>query len=255
MPVTLRVGKLRMGNDNIPKFKSNVMRIVGVFFKGLAILSWLIMSFSLGMMGLCEINELSDIKKRELIDQKKSLSNQRPDGSGFKYEGMDFKTVQQLTDFIDQQKSERSNVQIFLERIKLVNNDNISNSVIFMLTSISFGIVGALTEQIKRIVVYKRRRTRALRNGKKVHYMYILEDVSILYRPLFGGLVGFMALGVTSLIPMLLQTKTEFNIIRPTALLFFCFFSGLMSDEIYEWLTGIVRTFFKKQTQPQESAG
>ena len=101
-------------------------------------------------MGLCEINKLSDIKRRELIDHKKSLSNQQQDGGGFKYEGMDCKTVQQLADFIDQQKSEKSNVLIFLGRIKLVNNYDISNSVIFMLTSISFGIVGALTEFARR---------------------------------------------------------------------------------------------------------
>lgn len=229
------------------------MRIIGAFFKGMAILLWLIISFSLGMVGLCEINELTDIKDKELMERKESLSNQKQDGGGYTYKGMDFETPQQLTDFISQQESEKSNIQIFLEKIKLVNNDDISNSVIFMLTSISFGIVGTLTEQIKRIVVYKRRRTHALRNGQKIHYMYILEDVSVLYRPLFGGLVGFMALGVTSLIPMLLQTNTEFNIIRPTTLLFFCFFSGLMSDEIYEWLTNMVRTFFKKQTEPQES--
>jgi hypothetical protein len=237
----------------------NGMRLLIAFFKGLVIMLWLIISFSFGMWGYSEINTLLDIKKyevRETMEENRSirgtqqsqaenLSGQSPQNDAYQYDGIYFANAAELREFIYRENSANSIITKLLEKIKLANNGDVSTSVLFMLTAISYGIIGALTDQIRRIVVSKRERSRALQNGQKVHYQYILEDVSIFFRPLFGGLVGFMALGVTSLIPLILQSASEINFIRPTALLFFCFFSGLMSDEIYDWVTDLVLTFFK----------
>jgi hypothetical protein len=268
------------------------MSLLLASFKGIVIVSWLIVSFSLGMVGLCEINALTEVKKNELIDQKKAVLKKPQPSSKFIYKGVEFQSKEEMEIFIAQadpeepspatssdineepsetfeyngiifenkeeirdyvaQENWEASLSMKFSKIKKQILGDFGGSLVFILTAISFGVIGTLTEQIKRIVVCKRERNRAKRNGQNVQCDYILEDISILYRPLFGGLVGFMALGVTSLIPMLLQTTTEYNVIRPTSLLFLCFFSGVMSDEIYEWLISMMRNFFKKQLKPLE---
>ena len=228
---------------SINHFKSNLL----AFFNGSVILLWLIVSFSFGMWGYSEINALALVKH----DGEEVLTEEHQ-SPGYKYKGIQFKTVEELNEFIDAEEENYPLVLKFLKMIRLTDNGDISKSVIFILTAVSFGIIGAITEQIKHVAVTRRKRRKILQTGQDFPNTGILDNISILYRPLFGGLVGFMALGVTSLIPMLLQGPDESTVIRPTALLFFCFFSGLMSDEIYKWVTELVLTAFKARSSALE---
>lgn len=151
------------------------MRLLVVFFKGAMIVICLIVSFSFGMWGLCEINAISELERMALHERNDNqLDNS--DASQFKYKGQTFKSQEALLAYIDLEENEKCIVQKFLEDIKLVNNDNVSNSAIFILMAISFEIVGALTDQVKRIVVSKQQRTNALRNAQKVHYAPIFSN-------------------------------------------------------------------------------
>ena len=217
------------------------------FFNGSVILLWLFFSFSFGMWGYCKINAMA-LPSHEVKD----ISADGQQTSGYAYKGITFRTAKELTSFINAERENTSYVLKVLQAIRLTDNGDVSKSVIFILTAVSFGIIGAITEQIKRVAVTRRERRRMVQAGQDTPCACILDDISILYRPLFGGLVGFMALGVTSLIPMLLKNTPETTVIRPTALLFFCFFSGLMSDEIYKWVTDLVLTAFKARSSALE---
>lgn len=105
-----------------------------------------------------------------------------------------------------------------------------------VLTAISFGIVGAVTATLKRVV------------GRRNHRIDV-ADVDAFFFPVFGGLIGFAAYGITELMPMILQTNTELNVTRPATLFFFCFFSGMASEEMCSWGQQIVLNFLRQKKE------
>ena len=251
----------------------NALRLFLVFFKGLIILIWLTISLGFGMWGYCEIVAMSRIKDLEISERKADSRFQRgvqqsqtvdaqtakssetlPNRLEYEYNGISFTNSADMMEFIYLENQANSIFAISLKKIKASEDGNISHSVIFIFTAISFGIIGTITQQIRSIIIRRREKNNAPRSTQMAHQKYILEQVSVLFRPVFGGLVGFMTYGITLLIPTILLNTSESTFVRPTTLLFFCFFGGLMSDQIYDIVTKIVLKLFEGEEKQLEKA-
>jgi hypothetical protein len=215
------------------------------------------------MWGYCEIVAMSRFKQEILIPNASNHSwettqpsrnidapagqesTENLNSMEYKYDGVTFTNSADMVAFIYYQKQKKSIFGKIIDKIKISENGDVSSSVIFIFTAISFGIIGTITQQFRNIIVEKRQEAIESSNSRKGNQAYVVESVSVLYRPVFGGLVGFMAYGITLLIPAILQTSSESTFVRPTALLFFCFFSGLMSDEIYDQVRRLVLKLFE----------
>ena len=243
------------------------LRIILVFFKGLLLLLWLIFSLGFGMWGYCEIVGMSRLKKVDIAERNPDNRDFQPaqqlgmvDEAGkpisedfstnltYEYNDVTFASRAELLEYLYLENQKNSFFGQILQKIKIAEDGNVSTSVIFIFTAISFGVIGTITQQIKYIIV---KRSEFVKNQTK-NQSYILEDVSVLFRPVFGGLVGFMAYGITLLIPTIIQNVSESTFIRPTTLLFFCFFSGMMSDEIYDWVANLIIKLFEGEGMQME---
>jgi hypothetical protein len=65
----------------------------------------------------------------------------------------------------------------------------------------------------------------------------------IVFKPLFGGTIGLLVLGVVKIVPAAL-TK-EANATRPIAVVFLCLFAGAFSDHVHLWVKQNVEEIFK----------
>ena len=72
-----------------------------------------------------------------------------------------------------------------------------------------------------------------------------LEDENLLLIAITGFLTGFVVLGLSYLIPLVVVRDEK--MIRPISLMFFSLFAGLYSNRFYEKVSGYVETMFGKE--------
>lgn len=94
-----------------------------------------------------------------------------------------------------------------------------------------FGALGGVTRVLARLSLKK----------EELSLMAAAVD------PLFGALMGILALGVSYVLPSALVTGE--TVLNPTSLLFFCLFSGVFADEFY---TGIKSRFGARMSKNGE---
>ena len=94
----------------------------------------------------------------------------------------------------------------------------------FLLTAISFGIIGALGKVIND----------SIQNGTNFK-----DAPNLLLIPMQGGIIGIIILGISYTIPIILTNE---NItLKPITIVFLSLFGGIFFLNFYSWITNIIR--------------
>jgi hypothetical protein len=94
-----------------------------------------------------------------------------------------------------------------------------------LLTSLAFGVVGGI--------------------GTIVHKLAGGGDVTapmLVFKPLFGGLIGLMVFGMATVAPKVVVESAEG--VRPVALIFLCLFGGTFSNHVFQWVEEKTKMLF-----------
>jgi len=102
------------------------------------------------------------------------------------------------------------------------------NLLVLLITSCSFGILGALTAQVKMI---------ALEDSA-------VENLKIVSFPILGALIGIIISGLVTLVPTILVSGNAE--IKPISIIFLCFFGGLYNKKFFLWLNNVFGNLFRK---------
>jgi hypothetical protein len=239
--------------------------LVKKFFNGLILIIWLGLSTTTGTLGWVIIETYSDkissshqykalIKtyrdrdeslflagsetfktKKDMLaylkqkgEQSKGVSDTSQETSGFTYGDVTFKTEK---DMLSYTRKKRFTVDNILDWF--IQGGTPQRILIIVLAAFSFGVIGSITDIINSILTNKEK----------------LENVKIFLRPLFSGLLAFMILGIAQLLPVIFQTNTDANVIRPVSLFFFCLFGGFMSEDIFKWGKKLITDMLKIKTR------
>ncbi|MDN3689348.1 hypothetical protein [Cyclobacterium jeungdonense] len=93
----------------------------------------------------------------------------------------------------------------------------------FLLTAVSFGIIGALgkviNDTLQKNVIFK-------------------ETPNLLLVPIQGGIIGIIILGVSYAIPIILTNENVS--LKPISIVFLSLFGGIFYMNFYEWFTSVI---------------
>lgn len=90
-----------------------------------------------------------------------------------------------------------------------------------LLTSMSFGLLGAIINILLAIVANKTQK---------------IEDVHFISHPLLGALTGLVVVGLVYMAPSLVIKVNSPTEIKPLCLMFFCLYCGIYSEQFYKKL-------------------
>jgi hypothetical protein len=102
---------------------------------------------------------------------------------------------------------------------------NLPASLPLFITAIAFGILGGIAN-----VVYK-----AIGGEVQTTQRLVLK-------PLFGGFIGLMILGISYVLPAVLTVNEDK--VRPISLAFLCLYAGAFSNHVYLWLEDKIKSVF-----------
>lgn len=108
---------------------------------------------------------------------------------------------------------------------------SIPSALSFIMTAISFGIIGSIGKMINDVVI-----------GKKK----LAEVENLLLIPLHGGIIGLIILGISFAIPVLLTSDTES--LKPISVVFLSLFGGIFYLQFYTWFSKAVDKVINKET-------
>ncbi|NMM47759.1 hypothetical protein [Marinigracilibium pacificum] len=89
----------------------------------------------------------------------------------------------------------------------------------FLLTAISFGIIGAYGNIINDTIKHKRQ---------------FKDTQNLLLVPVQGGIIGIIILGISYTIPVILTNENVS--LKPITVVFLCLFGGIFYLKFYDWI-------------------
>jgi hypothetical protein len=108
---------------------------------------------------------------------------------------------------------------------------SIPSALSFVLTAISFGIIGSIGKIINDVIIKKQ----------------ILNEVgNLLLIPLQGGIIGLIILGVSYAIPVLLTSDAES--LKPITVVFLSLFGGIFYLQFYKWFSKAIDKVVSKDS-------
>jgi hypothetical protein len=112
---------------------------------------------------------------------------------------------------------------------------NLPASLPLFITALSFGILGGIANVIYKAI------------GGEVQ-----TNQRVVLKPLFGGLIGLMVLGMTYVLPAVLTVDN--SKVRPVSLAFLSMYAGAFSTHVYLWLEEKIKTLFALDKKEDSNA-
>jgi len=150
-----------------------------------------------------------------LDDEISTPSDKTEQGGAVVYKGVSFSSIYDAREAI-----EKDNVNNLFKWTY-----DIPASLPLLIMAVAFGILGGVTNVIYKAI-----------GGE------IQTNSRVSLKPLFGGLMGMMVLGITFVLPALLTVDN--GKVRPVALAFLCMYAGAFSNHVYLWLEEKIKTLF-----------
>lgn len=215
---------------------------------------WLLVGLIVGLYGLKVVNEID--KQKNNKSASKLIPN---DLVSVAYGGVIFSDLNEFNTFIksstndipnktsnpidmnvkflndeESKKSTNIRMEIAMDRneVYIAPIGNISILILTILTAMAFGVLGSITRIFRDML------------KKKVSIIH----THIVIRPIFSMLIAFLVFGVLKYLPWLIQSipeGIELTFVKPSAICFLCFFSGMLSEEVYDYLKSTSSDFFK----------
>ncbi|WP_299367133.1 hypothetical protein [Winogradskyella sp.] len=126
------------------------------------------------------------------------------------YDGIEFKNIELAQVYIDEKKAKP-----FFSFIM----DNLPKNLIYLITAMSFGVLGVITRITKETVIDK----------------FEFKKTEMFFYPILGIMTGILILAISKIIPNLLVNSK--NNVEPLTLAFFSLIAGFGSQRFYTWLT------------------
>ena len=140
------------------------------------------------------------------------------------YEGVTFADVASAREVAEQDKITRYFRWVFM----------VPPGLPILLTSLAFGVLGGIAN-----VVHK------LAGSLPV------PSKQLVFKPLFGGIIGLMVFGIASTAPKLIVETAEG--VRPLSLMFLCLFAGTFSNHVFAWVEEKTKSVFPLGVPSAES--
>lgn len=135
------------------------------------------------------------------------------------YDGSNFRNKEVMTTAIE---------QYYIIKVYPFSN-NLPQTLIFIITSISFGILGSVARTVNFSI-------------KKDISFYNIKNMELI--PIQGGFVGLIILGISFIIPNFLTNNDV--VLSPISIVILCLLGGIMHNEFYEWISNNIRRKLKK---------
>ena len=136
-------------------------------------------------------------------------------GQGVVYDGIPFLNIYQARQAVEKDKLTSWFTWTY----------SVPSSLPLLITAFSFGILGGLTSVIFKAVCSE-----------------VQTNRRVVLKPLLGGLIGIMVLGITYVLPAALMVNE--NKVSPVSLAFLCMYAGAFSNHVYIWLEEKIKTVF-----------
>lgn len=94
-----------------------------------------------------------------------------------------------------------------------------------LLTSLAFGFVGGIANLLHKLA------------GSET-----VPGPMLLFKPLYGGIIGLMVFGISTTAPKLIVESAEG--VRPLSLMFLCLFAGTFANHVYTWVEEKTKMLF-----------
>lgn len=130
-----------------------------------------------------------------------------PSESRVIYQGVSFTNIASARQFAEESKINRYFRWVY----------RVPPGLPILLTAIAFGVMGGIAN-----IVHK------LAGSEPVN------PLMMIFKPLFGGVVGLMVFGLATAMPKLIVESAEG--VRPLTLIFLCLFAGTFSNHVYAWV-------------------
>lgn len=172
-----------------------------LYIKVVVFLFWTIASLYIGVGGYVALDIEKQVQVARLLPESQVL-----------FKGIAFKNREALKAHKDELKA----ISFFSPLIL-----NLPRALLYLLTAMAFGTIGAVTSISKKIAMEK----------------MDIKNVPVHTTLLLGGLTGLLVLGIATLIPdLLLIGERDLN---PLSLAFFSLLAGLSSEKFFGWLTKV----------------
>lgn len=151
------------------------------------------------------------------LDKEIVTSSKQADGQGTNvvYQGIAFADIYEARKAIEQEK-----VSTWFSWVY-----DVPASLPLLITAISFGILGGIANVIHKAI-----------GGEQQ------SNPRIALKPLFGGGIGMMVLGITYVLPAALTVDNGH--VRPVSLAFLSLYGGAFSNHVFLWLEEKIKTVF-----------
>lgn len=167
---------------------------------------------------------------RAAIESVDSAGKRDSKGQYFKYNDIEFNNKDDLLQFMQNKDTFFNNAVAYLHNYYDVKTSH-GKIAVTMTTAFIFGLIGGITGIFYRL-------------AKGI----VLETKDFIFAPLFSGMMGFIVLGFSEFVPLLFQSNTQLNVVRPSTLFFLCFFCGLASEKVFELAREFIVNIFKELT-------
>lgn len=180
-------------------------------FTYVVLISYLVVSLSLGVLGLVMLHYEDRLDALQNMDDKEK--------SVVIYEGQEFDSLEALYIHLELEPMQSIAMWRTIEKYPAF--------LILVITSCSFGMLGSCIMVIRETALH----------GKEL----ILRE-AIMF-PILGMIAGLIVLAIAAIVPAILAEGS--STVRPPTLVFMSFFAGLFIREFYAWAEGRFQIIFK----------
>jgi len=145
----------------------------------------------------------------------RQVTEQKGDVKEVIYRGISFKNVVIARQVIEQDMIMRYFRWVF----------EVPPGLPLLLTALAFGFVGGIANILHKLAGSER-----------------VPGPMLLFKPLYGGIIGLMVFGISTTAPKLIVESAEG--VRPLALMFLCLFAGTFANHVYTWVEEKTKLLF-----------